>query len=56
MAILKTIIANMLTALYQPFWFAMILSVFFMFLWKRYSSIKEAVEEWVRWFKSEKKE
>jgi len=43
----------MLTALYQPFWFALLLAVFFMFVWKRYWSIKEAALEWITWFKTE---
>ena len=53
MHILSTIITNVLTALYQPFWFSVILSVFFMFVYKTYSSIKEAVKEWIFWFKSD---
>lgn len=53
MAIAKSIITNVLTALYQPFWFALILSVLIMFVWKNYSSIKEATMEWIRWFKND---
>lgn len=53
MNILSTIISNVLTALYQPFWFSVILSVFFMFVHKTYSSIKEAVKEWIFWLKSD---
>lgn len=53
MAIFKSIIANVLTALYQPFWFAVILSVLFMLVYKSYSSIKQAMREWVSWFKSD---
>lgn len=51
--ILQSIIANILTGLYQPFWFALILAVFFMFLWKSYHSIKEAAVQWISWFRSE---
>lgn len=51
--ILGSVITNVLTGLYQPFWFALILSIFFMFLWKKYSSIKKAAAEWIGWFKSE---
>lgn len=36
MEIVKSIITNILTALYQPFWFSLILSVFFMFVYKQY--------------------
>ena len=53
MNILSTIISNVLTALYQPFWFSVILSVFFMFVYKTYSSIKKAVKEWIFWLKSD---
>lgn len=51
--ILKTIISNILTALYQPFWFALLFAIIFMFVWKKYSSIKDAAMEWVSWFKTE---
>lgn len=50
---IDAIFVNILTALYQPFWFALILSVFFMFVWKNYSSIKQAATQWIQWFKSE---
>lgn len=51
--IIQTLITNMLTALYQPFWFAFILAVLFMFVWKRYQSIKEVALEWIIWFRTE---
>lgn len=51
--LIKSVIANVLQSVYQPFWFALILSVFFMFLWKQYSNIKTAVRLWVSWFKEE---
>lgn len=51
MAIFKNIITNVLTALYQPFWFAVILSVLFMFTYKAYPSIKQAAKDWISWFK-----
>lgn len=44
---------NILTALYQPFWFSLILSILFMFCWKNYSSIKQAATQWISWFKAE---
>lgn len=50
---IKTIITNILTSLYQQFGFSLILSIIFMFIWKKYSSIKEAATEWINWFKSE---
>ena len=53
MQIFSTIITNVLTALYQPFWFAIILSVLFMFVYKSYPSIKQAVTDWISWFKTD---
>ena len=53
MQIIAEIITNVLTALYQPFWFAVILSVLFMFVYKAYPSIKRAATDWISWFKSD---
>lgn len=53
MEIPKGIITNVLTALYQPFWFSIILAVLFMFVYKRYPSVKQAAKEWISWFKSD---
>lgn len=53
MQIFSAIISNVLTALYQPFWFAVILSVLFMFVYKAYPSIKQAAKDWISWFKSD---
>lgn len=53
MQIISQIISNVLTALYQPFWFAVILSVLFMFAYKSKPSIKQAAYEWISWFKSD---
>lgn len=53
MAIFKSIITNVLTAFYQPFWFAVILSVLLMFVYKAYSSIKQAAKDWIFWFRSD---
>ena len=53
MKIFTTIITNVLTALYQPFWFSIILAVLFMFVYKRYPSVKQAAKEWIFWFKSD---
>lgn len=49
----QSIISNMLTALYQPFWFALLLSTLFMFCWKNYQSVKQATLQWIKWFKTE---
>lgn len=51
--ILKSIITNILTAIYQPFWFSFLLSVLFMFVYKSYPSFKIALKQWINWFKSE---
>lgn len=51
--ILKSIITNTLTALYQPFWFSFLLSVLVMFVYKSYPSFKIALKQWINWFKSE---
>ena len=53
MQIISKTITNALTALYQPFWFAVILSVLFMFVYKAYPSIKQAAKDWISWFKSD---
>ena len=53
MQIFKAIITNVLTALYQPFWFAIILSVLFMFVYKSYPSIKQAAISWISWLKTD---
>lgn len=50
---MKSIIVNVLTAFYQPFWFAVILSILFMFVYKTYPGIKAASGQWVKWFKTE---
>ena len=53
MQIISKITTNVLTAFYQPFWFAVILSVLFMFVYKAYPSIKQAAKDWISWFKSD---
>lgn len=51
--LISRIISDVLTALYQPFWFAVILSVLFMFVYKSHKSIKQAAKDWISWFKSD---
>ena len=53
MQIFKSVITNILIALYQPFWFAVILSALYMFVWKNYKSVKSALKQWIHWFKTE---
>ena len=48
------VISDILTAFYQPFWFALLLTVVFMFAYKYNSNLKEALKKWITWFKNEK--
>jgi len=57
----STILKNVLTALYQPFWFAVLLSVLAMFLYlfatdKEASGngLKQSFLTWLHYFKSSK--
>ena len=54
--IIGVIIKNVLTALYQPFWFAVILAVLFMFLfiYAKEHGWKESFKIWFQNFKSDK--
>lgn len=52
--ILKLVISDSLTALYQPFWFAVILSALFMFVWMQYSSLRAALKQWLFWYRTSK--
>ena len=56
MSILKSVIVNVLTALYTPFWFSVVLSVFIMFFIMNAEEhgYKELCKRWVRRFKTEK--
>lgn len=51
---LGKVITDILTAFYQPFWFALLLAVVFMFAYKHNSNLKQALKQWLMWFKSEK--
>lgn len=51
--IIKAVIVNILTVLYQPFGFAVIISVLYLFTWKQYRSTKQAIIQWIHWFKNE---
>ena len=44
---------NILIALYQPFWFSILLTVLFMFCLKAYSSPWKALKQWAIWFRTE---
>lgn len=59
MLIIKSIITNMLTALYQPFWFAVMLTVFITFFYlyaynplDTGKGIKAAIRAWFHYFKT----
>ena len=51
----KLIITNILTALYQPFWNAVLLAFLVMFVWKNYTSPIAAIKQWIHWFKTDVK-
>ena len=53
METISKIIVNILTIAYQSFGLAVILSVLFMFVWKNYAGVKQAIIEWMNWFKSD---
>ena len=53
MDLISKIIVNILTIAYQSFGLAVILSVLFMFVWKNYASVKQAIIEWMNWYKSD---
>ena len=57
--ILQTIISNILTALYQPFWYAVLASVLlcFLYLYAYYpvntgKGLKVAIKTWMKEFRS----
>ncbi len=52
---LKNVIVGLLTGVYQSFWFVLLFAVVFMFAYKHHSGIKDAVQKWLLWFKTEKK-
>ena len=59
MEIFKSIVANVLTALYQPFWFAVLLTIFILFFYMYAyqpidtgKGIKSACLAWIRTFKN----
>lgn len=54
MQIIKSSIISILTALYTSFWFALIIAVLFMFVWKLFRTPKSAILQWIEWFKREK--
>lgn len=55
MEIIKKIIANVLTALYQPFGFAVIISVLcmFLYLFAKERGLKAILKQWLNTFKSD---
>ena len=40
------VITDILTAFYQPFWFALLLAAVFMFAYKYNSNLKQALKQW----------
>ena len=53
--IIKNIITDILSMLYQSFWFSLFLAVLFMFVIKQHTGFKDAATKWMTWFKTEKK-
>ena len=43
---LGKVITDILTAFYQPFWFALLLAAVFMFAYKYNSNLKQALKQW----------
>lgn len=52
--IIVKIITNILTALYQPFWFSVLMAMLVMFVVRLYPSFTAAAKDWIRWFRTEK--
>lgn len=52
---LRIVISNVLVALYQPFWFSVILSVLFMTVYQTYRSAgaKAVMRQWWGWFRQD---
>lgn len=51
--ILKSVIKNVLTEIYEPFWLCLILSVIFMYVYKQGDSFKTVIKKWITWFKTD---
>lgn len=51
--ILKSVIKNVLTEIYEPFWLCLILSVIFMYVYKQGVSFKTVIKKWITWFKTD---
>lgn len=51
----KGLISDILIAVYQPFWFAILLAVIFMFAYKQNKGVWESLKQWLIWFRKEKK-
>lgn len=56
MALFEYMLRDVLTSLYQPFWFSVLLSVLFMMVYKTYehAGLRAAVRQWVTWFRSDR--
>lgn len=53
MEIVSKTISDILAELYSSFWYSVVLSVFFMFVYQQYASIKKAIRQWLKWFESD---
>ena len=53
MEIVSKTISDILAELYSSFWYSVVLSVIFMFVYQQYASIKKAIRQWLKWFESD---
>lgn len=53
--IFTKVLTNVLTALYQPFWFSLLMAICVMFAVKQFHSFPEAMKQWISWFKTDKR-
>lgn len=53
-SMVQQIIKSVLTALYQPFWYAVLMSMLILYVWKISPDWKSALRQWINWFKCEK--
>lgn len=55
MEIFSKILSSILTTFYQAFFYAVVLSMAVMFIYKLYPNLKTALSDWFKWFKSDAK-
>ena len=50
---IQQIIKSILTALYQPFWYAVLMSMLILYVWKINPDWKSVLRQWFGWFKAD---